>query len=620
MQDNNNIIHTLSSATINQIAAGEVVQRPASVVKELMENAIDAGATKVDVVIADAGKTLVQVIDNGKGMSAEDSVKAFERHATSKINDAEDLYSLTTMGFRGEALASIAAVSRVELKSRRPQDELGSHVELNGGELAYQEFTSCQEGTRILVKDLFYNIPVRRKFLKKNETELRNILNVFQQVALVYPTIRFSLTHNNSTIFNLGGENYKQRITSIFGDKTGKELLTIKVETGLININGFISTPSAAVRKQPLQYLFVNGRYIQHPYFAKAVSLGYEKIIPSDVKPHFFLFLDVEPDKIDVNIHPTKTEVKFEDEQAIFPIIVAAVRDALVSSCSMPSLDFDQDDKIDIPISSDSIDLLNTPPVTHNPDYNPFTSHKVSTPSYGSSYSGKSSVVGWESLYVGQEKSNMEEKLDSYMVPDEPVKEQVINIQPTDVNVKPQFKGFSCGGKYIVCSVEGGVLFVNSQRASMRILYDKLSLMIKAGSAAGQMLMFPELIEFNATENIRFEELKGSFESVGYSFELFGKTAWKIMSVPSVVSDKDALDIVKDIVADADVAPVAEIIKERLIVSLAERGTHSNAAISNSDAAAIIDSIYDSNMPAYTPQGNLIYYIVDFDSIKNKIG
>ncbi|MBR4483214.1 MAG: DNA mismatch repair endonuclease MutL, partial [Paludibacteraceae bacterium] len=299
MQDNVNIIHTLSSETINQIAAGEVVQRPSSVVKELMENAIDAGADKIDVIIQDAGRTLVQVIDNGKGMSAQDSVKAFERHATSKINGASDLYALTTMGFRGEALASIAAVSRVELKTRRKDDELGSRVEINGGELALQEFISCSEGTQILVKDLFYNIPVRRKFLKKNETELRSILNVFQQIALVYPSIRFTLSHNGSMLFSLEKENYRQRISSVCGAKTGKELLPINVDTVLARISGFISTPESAVKKQPSQYFFVNGRYIQHPYFAKAVQLGYDKILPSDVKPQFFIYFDVDPDKID---------------------------------------------------------------------------------------------------------------------------------------------------------------------------------------------------------------------------------------------------------------------------------------------------------------------------------
>lgn len=586
MPDNQNIIHTLSSSTINQIAAGEVVQRPSSVVKELMENAIDAGATKIDVIIQDAGRTFIQVIDNGKGMSPDDSVKAFERHATSKISDAEDLFALTTMGFRGEALASIAAVSRVELKTRRPADELGSHVELNGGELALQELISCQAGTQIIVKDLFYNIPVRRKFLKKNETELRNILNVFEQVALVYPSICLTLTNNGSTIFNLGKENYRQRISSVCGDKTGNELLPIDVDTVLAHISGFISTPDSTVKRSPSQYFFVNGRYIQHPYFAKAVSLGYDRLIPTESKPQFFIYFDIEPDKIDVNIHPTKTEVKFEDEQSIFPIIVSAVKEALASSSSMPGLMFDQEDRIEIPVAPVDFSSLKTPPVTRNTSYNPFSSHS-SAPSHSADPVLKCS-----------------DKPADYKLFDAP---------------KPHFRGFVYGGKYIVCATEGGVMLVNSYRASLRIAYERLTKMADAGYGAGQMLLFPEILELTATENITFIENKSLFESVGYGFEEFGHTAYKITSVPSSLAG-DYINSIKELLSDPDVCNVKETFRERMLLSLAKKSTRQEIVNSSEEAEKIISELFKTQMPAVTPQGQPIFFELDSDTIKNKIG
>lgn len=610
MQDSSNIIHTLSSETINQIAAGEVVQRPSSVVKELMENAIDAGADKIDVVIQDAGRTLVQVVDNGKGMSAQDSVKAFERHATSKINGASDLYALTTMGFRGEALASIAAVSRVELKTRREADELGSRVEINGGELASQEFISCASGTQILVKDLFYNIPVRRKFLKKNETELRNILNVFQQIALVYPSIRFTLSHNGTSLFSLEKENYRQRISSVCGSKTGKELLPINVDTVLARISGFVSTPESAVKKQPSQYFFVNGRYIQHPYFAKAVQLGYEKILPADVKPQFFIYFDVDPDKIDVNIHPTKTEVKFEDEQALFSIIVAAVKEALASSNAMPSLLFDQEDRIEIPVTPADFSTLKTPPVTHNSNYNPFSSTRPAHAS-GSSFAAphKQSVEGWESLY------------DSVKCPpanDDPAPFEAVPDVAADL--KPQFKGFVYGGKYIVCSSDAGVLFVNSYRASVRVAYDRFMAMLSSGSSSGQMLMFPEILELTPLENSVFAENRASFEAVGYSFEPFGPTAYQVVSVPSMVADSDAVAIIKENVKDSESKDVALELKERLVRSLAIKSAGRTSVESAEAAGRLTDELNRSSMPAFTPDGLPVFFTLSIDDIKKHIG
>lgn len=598
MPANTDIIHTLPSAVINQIAAGEVVQRPSSVVKELMENSIDAGASKIDVVIKDAGRTLIQVIDNGKGMSATDSVKAFERHATSKIADASDLYALTTMGFRGEALASIAAVSRVELKTRREDDELCSKVDIEGGELMSQELTSGQKGTQILVKDLFYNIPVRRKFLKTNETELRNILNVFQQIALVYPSLELSLSHNGTVLFDLHKDNFRQRIAAICGAKTSKDLLPIDVDTTLVRIKGFVSTPESAVKKQPSQYFFVNGRYIQHPYFAKAITLGYDRLLPSESKPQFFIYFDIEPDKIDVNIHPTKTEVKFEDEQSIFPILVSAVKRALASSCSMPTLMFDQEDRIEIPLAVTDLGKIETPKTGFNPSYNPFSgTYNPKT---------KPNADGWQNLYetVKPKPSFEEPEVEVY----------------GKLDVKPKFTGFVYGGKYVVCNSEGGVLFINVYRASQRIEYDRLSSMITSGSSTGQMLMFPEIVEFNPVDNLIFKQLRGSFESVGYSFEDFGITTYKINSIPPMIKDGESVQIIRDIISDynENAKDISSVIREKLLIKLSSKGAAKE--VMNADMAEKLTESLLKASSQYSPDGLPIYFTIDSEDIKKRIG
>ncbi len=604
MQVNSDIIHTLSSAVINQIAAGEVVQRPSSVVKELMENSIDAGATKIDVVVADAGRTLIQVIDNGKGMSATDSVKAFERHATSKISDASDLYALTTMGFRGEALASIAAVSRVELKTRREEDELCSKVDIEGGELVSQEFTSGKQGTQISVKDLFYNIPVRRKFLKKNETELRNIINVFQQIALVYPSLELSLSHNGTVLFDLHKDNFRQRIAAVCGAKTSKDLLPINVDTTLAHISGFISTPDSAVKKQPSQYFFVNGRYIQHPYFSKAIALGYDRLLPSDSKPQFFIYFDIDPDKIDVNIHPTKTEVKFEDEQSLFPILVSAVKEALASSCSIPTLMFDQEDKIEIPVAVTDFAKIVTPKTGFNPSYNPFS---------GTYKPKEAKTDGWQNLYesVKPKPDFKEPECEGFIKPDEGLK----------LDVECKFSGFVYGGRYIVCKSQSGVMFINIYRASQRIQYNSLSNMMVSGQGAGQMLMFPEILELTPVENVVFKQLRDSFEAVGYSFEEFGATTYKVSGVPAVIEGGESISLIKDIMTDYDenAKDISAVLREKLLIKLSVKSAVKEVT-GVEMAEKLVKSLFSTDTNAYTPDGLPVYFTVDADDIKKHIG
>jgi DNA mismatch repair protein MutL len=340
----NDIIQLLPDSVANQIAAGEVIQRPASVVKELMENAIDAGATSIQVILKDAGRTLIQVIDNGKGMSMTDARLSFERHATSKIRKAEDLFSLHTMGFRGEALASIAAISQVELRTRREDDEVGTLICISGSAVERQESVSCPVGANFQIKNIFYNVPARRKFLKSNQTELSNIIAEFERVALVNPQVSFSLFNNENELLNLPSANLRQRIMNVFGKSLNQQLLSVEVDTSLISVTGYIGLPEAARKKNALQYFFVNGRYMRHPYFHKAVMQSYERLIPSGEMPNYFLYFHVDPANIDVNIHPTKTEIKFENESFIWQILSAAVKEALGKFSAVPSIDFDMTD------------------------------------------------------------------------------------------------------------------------------------------------------------------------------------------------------------------------------------------------------------------------------------
>ena len=393
------IIRLLPDSVANQIAAGEVIQRPASVIKELVENAIDAGAQHIDVLVTDAGKSSIQVIDDGKGMSETDARLSFERHATSKIREAADLFALRTMGFRGEALASIAAVAQVELRTCVEGEELGTKLVIAGSKVESQEAISCPKGSNFCVKNLFFNVPARRKFLKSNQTELSNILTEFERIALVNPNVSFTLYHNDAELFNLPAIQLRQRIMGVFGKKINQDLLSLDVDTTMVRISGFVARPESARKKGARQYFFVNGRYMRHPYFHKAIMDAYEHLIPVGEQVSYFIYFDVDPGNIDVNIHPTKTEIKFENEQAIWQILAAAVKETLGKFNAVPSIDFDTEGMPDIPaFESSPYAGIQPPKTTYNPDYNPFNTSAVPP----SSYSSKPSR-DWEQLYEGLE-------------------------------------------------------------------------------------------------------------------------------------------------------------------------------------------------------------------------
>lgn len=477
------IIQLLPDSVANQIAAGEVIQRPASVIKELVENSVDAGASHIQVLVTDAGRTAIQVIDDGKGMSDTDARLSFERHATSKIKQAQDLFALTTMGFRGEALASIAAVAQITLRTRQKTEELGTSLTISGSRFGGQEPCSCPVGSNFLIENLFYNVPARRKFLKSNSTELSNIVTAFERIALVYPEIAFQLKSNGAEMFNLRAGNLRQRIADIFGRKMDSDLIPVEVETTVCSIKGYVGKPETSRKKGAQQYFFVNGRYMKHPYFNKAVLVPFERLVPTGEQVPYFIYFTVNPENIDVNIHPTKTEIKFENEQVIWQILSAAVREAIGVFNDVPSIDFDTTDCPDIPVFSENHgSQIETPKVNYNPQYNPFA---IDTPSKPSSVPSD-----WQQLYAGAVTPEPES---SWNIPTE---SQSAATQATDDRspVHYQYKG-----RYIMTAVKSGLMIVDQCRAHCRILFEKYLRQLENKRGEAQRVVFPEVLQLAVT-------------------------------------------------------------------------------------------------------------------------
>ena len=600
-----NIIHILPEVVSNQIAAGEVVQRPSSVVKELVENSIDAGATKIDIYIKEAGRTSIRIIDNGKGMSADDAVMAFQPHATSKIADVNDLFSLSTMGFRGEALASISAVAFVEVRTKREEDTLGTRVEHTAADLVCQECIQCPKGTDITVRDIFYNVPARRKFLKPNDTEFRHIVSVFEQITLAHPQISFTLVHNDKIVFNLPKENRLQRICSLFGTKWNQKLLPISIETTLGKISGYIGTPEAAMKRNCPQFFFVNNRYIQHPYFHKAISMSYDKLLMPDVKPAYFVFFEMEADKIDVNIHPTKTEVKFEDEKSIFPILSATVKEALGKSNSVPSIDFDQDDAPEIPaFTGKQMEYVAPPKVSYNPNYNPFNTHSERT------YTSNKPTQNWESLYAvtKEVKQVNEPKMESAWANLEIVE---------DFSAVPMIQ---TENKYIVFPVSGGIKVVDQYRASLQINYEQTLKELELLEVHSSPLLFPEAVELDVKEDLIFNEIKEELEEVGFTFTTFGKQTYQITAVPNSMSNISAEALLEEFISMCvDEKDVKTEIKKNLAIKIAEKNATKGGVILNeAQMRSIIERLSKCESQVYTTQGKKISVIINNNEIENK--
>ena len=608
------VIHLLPDSVANQIAAGEVVQRPASVVKELVENAVDAGATKVQVVVTDGGRTLIQVIDNGKGMSETDARLAFERHATSKISCADDLFALTTMGFRGEALASIVAVAQVELVTRRVDDELGTSIVMSGSRLESQEPVAAPSGSNFKVKNLFFNIPARRKFLKSVQTELNNIVTEFERVALVNCDVEFSLSHNGNEMISLPPSSFRQRIVNLFGKKINSHLIEVAVDSTLINIKGFVGAPESARKKGALQYFFVNGRYMRHPYFAKAVAEAYGEIIPQGEQVPFFLCLEVEPSRIDVNIHPTKTEIKFEDESNLWKIISAAVKEALGRFNAAPSLDFDDEMMPEIPVmdfSSDAAAPVSAPKVSYNPSYNPFSRHK---PDY------RDSNDNWEMLYGAVDEiskpldlSPFEDETELFANDSIPSVQTEISVPESDFVPMSQYKG-----QYILVPVKSGLMWVHQRRAHIRVLFEKYRRQIAERSSASQGLLFPERVELSISEAIALESISDELVSLGFEVSSLGGGTFALNGVPVGIEGLQPVKLLLHIVHSAmeQTGDVKGEVCDRIASTMAKDvAIVTGQLLSQDEMAALIDDLFNTTMPSHTPDGKPVIYIMNDSEI-----
>ena len=620
----NDIIHLLPDSVANQIAAGEVVQRPSSIIKEMVENSIDADATSVKVLVTDGGKTTVQVIDDGKGMSETDARLSFERHATSKIQKASDLFCLTTMGFRGEALASIAAVAQVELKTRRKEDELGTMIQVAGSKIEKQEPVACPAGSNFLVQNLFFNVPARRKFLKSNQTELTNVVADFQRIVLVHPEISFSLYNNGVEMFHLPAASVRQRIIDVFGKKINAELLPIEVETSLVSISGYVGKPDSSKKKGVHQYFFVNGRYMRHPYFHSAVMKAYENLIPVGEHVSYFIYFAVDASSIDVNVHPTKTEIKFDNEQPIWQVLSAAVRETIGQFCNVPLIDFDVEGKPDIPAIGANTSIPHQPKLAPS-SYNPFKTE--GSRSYSQS-------AGWEKLfdkYSNPVSSEGDEGLTSIQmnpsekVPGEGEVPEGDNLQgsiwnavmgrdgvaaPFDVTVQK----FQYKGRYIVLPSANGIMVVNQHRAHVRVLFDQNMQCINSGNRPSQKELFPIVVQFEKADCIVLENLMEDICSLGFDLSNLGGGAYSVNGIPVGLEGIDISTLLHDMVVSAKemTNDIRREAQEALALTMAE-----NAAIvygqvlSSMEMERLLRDLFATKIPARTPDGKLVYTILD---------
>ena len=615
------VIRLLPDSVANQIAAGEVIQRPASVIKELVENAVDAGAKHIDVQVVDAGKTSIQVIDDGKGMSETDARLAFERHATSKIREASDLFALHTMGFRGEALASIAAVAQVELRTRLEGEELGTSLCISGSKVESQETISCPQGCNFNVKNLFFNVPARRKFLKSNQTELNNILTEFERIALVNPEISFSLHHNGTEMMNLPAIQLKQRIMGIFGKKINQELLPLEVDTTMVRVSGFVGRPDSSRKKGARQFFFVNGRYMRHPYFHKAVMDAYERLIPTGEQVSYFIYFDIDPSHIDVNIHPTKTEIKFENEQAIWQILTAVIKETLGKFNAVPSIDFDSEGMPDIPaFESSPYTVAQAPKLDYDPNYNPFNTSSGSSGSYS-----RQKMDGWEELYGGYEPS-----MQAAVYPDEGVFVEEGLGEPemapslyasTEVQtaVESSSLHYQYKGRYILTSVKSGLMIIDQQRAHIRVLYDRYLEQIENRKGASQGMLFPDIVQFSVSEIPVLESIMEDLNYLGFELTDLGGGSYAINGIPSGIEGLNPVDLVQNMVHTAieKGCRVKSEVQEMLALSLAKAASIvPGQVLSNEEMNQLVDELLTSAAPNFTPDGKTVLAMMGEDELE----
>lgn len=642
----NDIIQLLPDSVANQIAAGEVIQRPASVIKELVENSIDAGATLINVVCVDSGRTSIQVTDNGKGMSETDARLSFERHATSKIRQADDLFNLHTMGFRGEALASIAAVAQVELRTRRPDDDLGTALTIADSRFVSQEPVQCPVGCNFTISNLFYNVPVRRKFLKSNTTELNNIVTAFERIALVYPDVAFTLYNNQTELYNLKAGGLRQRIVDVIGKKINQHLLPIDIDTTMCKISGFVGKPESARKKGARQFFFVNGRYMKHPYFHKAIMTAYERLVPEGEQIPYFIYFTVNPTDIDVNIHPTKTEIKFENEQTVWQILTAAVRDAVGMFNDVTAIEFDTEGQPDIPALSAMPQAdISAPKVQYNPAYNPFNE--------SSAQRSSAAPDNWEQLYEGLSSAHSRQQSAPSLfgndtggviqsrsnVANKPFADNGIVLskgfsKPDGLNAESaEFNALSADtdmlsastepspleekspthyqykGRYIMTSVKSGLMIIDQYRAHTRILYEGYIEQMQKRRPSSQKPLFPDTIHFSASDKVVVEAVMPELQNIGFELTPNEEGDYTITAVPSGLDGLDYVALVQDLVASAREKTTSAIddINHSIALELARNAAVTyGQVLTNAEMENIVNSLFACSNFSYTPDGKKI--------------
>lgn len=650
------IIRLLPDSVANQIAAGEVIQRPASVIKELVENSIDAGADSITIILKDAGRTLIQVIDNGSGMSDTDARLAFERHATSKIARADDLFTLHTMGFRGEALASIAAIAQVELRTMLQGASLGTRLVINGSKFESQEADACAPGSNLMVKNLFFNVPARRKFLKKDSVELSAIMREFERLALVNTGVDFTLISNDTTLHSLMRGSMKKRVCDLFGKNLDKQLIPIETDTSIVSIHGFIGLPENARRRNPLQYFMVNGRNMRHPYFHKAVMQCYERLIPADAQPNYFISLHVDPETIDVNIHPTKNEIKFENEQGIWQILNASIRDSLGRFNVGPSIDFDREDAPEIPVFNPTVERM--PEIEIDPAYNPFSEPAVSPsdflgpdislpqPHSASPHTGTggmtrpstgsrpSAVTDWAKLYDDFMRKR-DEGLASIPSPDTIAagtiqrenRESQASLPIDAVGYSPQLhaagNSFQYRDTYILTPSHDGLMVIDQHRAHMRVLYDSYLAKASEQKFVAQATMFPDVLELSGSQSALLADIRPRLTELGFVITPRGNNTWSIDGIPSVMADTSARDMVLtmiDNIASTGLDPESAM-HEQFAMSMARAGAiRRGQPLTSDDIDRLLSDLFRSHSPALTPDGKKIFTIISTDYISSLLG
>lgn len=630
------IIKLLPDSVANQIAAGEVIQRPASVIKELVENAIDAGATSIQIVLKDAGRTLIQVIDNGKGMSDTDARLAFERHSTSKISKAEDLFSLQTMGFRGEALASIAAIAQVELRTRAKGAQLGTKIMINASKCESQEPDMCPEGSNFMIKNIFFNVPARRKFLKSNQVELSNIIKEYEKLALVNHHVDFSLSNNDKLLNKFSGGSFKQRIASLWGAKVDQQLVPLNTDTSLVRITGFVSKPEGARKRNFLQFLFVNGRFMRHPYFHKAIISSYSELIPDDEQPNYFLNFSVDPESIDVNIHPTKTEIKFENELPIWQILAAAVKESLGRFSAVPQIDFDTIDAPEIPAFNDHT-VVTAPEDGVDPTYNPFKPQSKSTAGGGSSYHPQSAgnfggyssnpLPDWEKLYQNFEKGKQEGIASITEQDVEDSFSDIGEVEPVNNGVQaeiitPDMSSAMCmqmKGRYILSPIKSGLMIVDQHRAHVRVLFEQYIKQLDATTISSQRVLFPEVLQLTTSQNIILKELEPEMEKIGFNLAQLSGNDWSINAVPAGMENVNIKDTILQVIDEVSMGGTS--ITTKVYESIALRVAKSAAipygkTMLQEEMDTLLSKLLCLPNPNYTPDGKTIISVLSNDQLE----